>query len=107
MIPPRTARCAVSIVAQPAPLWFESFVAGVLAHDGRRALEHLPGAATPADALLPIQAAGLAATAGRNQKVELRLRHWKLALRPLATVLREAGVGWLCPPNRSAHHIAL
>ena len=113
VMPQRTACCAVSIVvspevhsvfgkrlaivAQPAQLVFQSFVAGVLAHDGRRVFEHLQGAATPADELLPIHEAGLAATAGGDQKVPFRLRHLKLALSPLATVLRETGIGLQTP----------
>ena len=72
-------------------------MAGVLAHDGRRVFEYLRGAATPADELLPIHEAGLAATAGGDQKVPFRLRHLKLALPHLAAVLREAGVGFQTP----------
>ena len=113
VIPPRTARCAVSIVvshavhsvfgkrlaglAQPAQLLLQPFVAGVLADDGRRAVEHLQRPPPPADERLQIHEAGLAATARGNQEVQFRLCDGKLALSHVAAVLREARVGLQTP----------
>ena len=53
----------------------------------------MQGPASTADELLQIHEAGLAATSGRNQKVEFRLCYLKFSLAHVATVLGEARIG--------------